>query len=75
MGNRRTNKMNMTITEQLEDLKEQVCCNVCKYWEQAEGKALELKKLELDNRQDFEWHARIQVELHEHCEKCVLNEL
>jgi len=75
MGNRRTNKVDMTITEQLEDLREQVCCSVCKYWQRAEDKAMELKKLDLNNKLDFEWHQKIQTELHDHCENCPLKEL
>lgn len=75
MGQRRSNKADMTISEQLEDLKESICGEVCKYWQQAEDKALELKKLDLNNKQDFEWHSRIQEQLHEHCEHCPLKEL
>jgi len=62
MNNRRKNRAEMTITEQFEAIKEQMCDNYCRF------PALSKETIE-DENEAFEWL------MNEHCSNCPLNRL
>lgn len=59
---RKTNKMDMTVTEQLEHIKEDICDHYCKHMEKVQGTHKHPKY-------DFDY---LQVT---YCSTCPLNEL
>lgn len=60
-GNRRNNKEDMSITEQLEAMKDKICIGYCKYFEEADSM--------FDSETEMENYLRAT------CEKCPLMEL
>lgn len=73
MGNRRNNPQDMTIIEDLEDIKDKVCSSICKYFADAEAKvgAIHVRDPEIG----AEMVSVIQQELSEHCEDCPIKRL
>ena len=59
---RRNNKADMTISEQFESIKEQMCDKYCKWPEMS-------RSAHKDPDEAFEWL------MHNHCEHCPLQEL
>lgn len=60
---RRNNITEMTIYEQIDRIKDQVCSYACKYMDQAETEAMK-------HIDDFEKRSQIQAELYEKCQDC-----
>lgn len=73
MGKRRNNPQDMTIIEDLEDIKDKVCGCICKYFADAEAKASAIHCR--DHQMVAEMVSIIQQELSEHCEDCPIKRL
>lgn len=65
-GDRRNNKIDMSITEQLEAMKDKICLGYCKYYEEADSM--------LDNGK-FNNETDMENFLNETCKSCPLMEL
>lgn len=77
MCQRRNNKADMTIREQIEDIKEDFCGTHCKYLAEAKVRATEARfTLTIDEPRDRQNElSEIQHELLRHCRKCPLTRL
>lgn len=72
MGNRRNNPQDMTMTEELEKLKESVCLDYCKFFAEIDKKAKALKPKDKDYSEKI---ADLQEEMAEHCKGCPVTRL
>ena len=68
MGQRRNNIEDMTISEHLEKMRDDVCSYACKYMEKAERESMKAVD-------DFEQRMNIQVALDGKCEECPFRRL
>ena len=75
MCQRRNNKADMTIREQIEDIKEDFCGTHCKYLAEKKARASEAR-LTIDEPWDRQNElSKIQNELLRHCRECPLTRL
>lgn len=65
---RKNNPADMSIREQIEDLKDDICDNVCRYFQDYEGKVSAIKGN--DKKLRAEIAEVLDAELAKHCDKC-----
>lgn len=70
---RRNNISDMTIHEQIEGIKTDVCERICKYYEEADGRIKAIKGQ--DQALRCQIIEVVQTELEKHCDQCSVKRL